>query len=267
MISIWKGLNYKREAVSINHSANCILSGPCTLADTDKCNRMCPSYVAMHGYAGDGGRVGAAGLPSEYRHLTVNNSPARTGQADVYVAVDKYVDTFKAGDRIKSLYLYSAEPGTGKTTTAAALLNEYLTAHYIGCLQRGETPLERPAYFWDVSEWAKDYNAFNRPRVPEAVAEPAASRYYHAMAIAMKVPFLVADDIGVRDVTEPFLADLRTIINDRTANGLPTVYTSNIPLGQLNDVFKETPARLVDRIRDMCGEIQFAGKSKRGMRR
>lgn len=217
----------------------------------------------MHGYAGDGGRVGAAGLPSEYRHLTVNNSPARAGQADVYVAVDKYVDTFKTGDRIKSLYLYSAEPGTGKTTTAAVLLNEYLIAYYIGCLQRGETPLERPAYFWEVNEFQRDYNAFSRPMVPRETAEPAAARYYRTMRIAESVPFLVADDIGVRDATDAFRADLHSVINRRVVSGLPTIYTSNIPMVEMLRLFD---ARIADRIRDMCGEVHFVGKSKRGRR-
>jgi DNA replication protein DnaC len=224
---------------------------------------MCPSYVAMHGYAGDGGRVGAAGLPSEYRNITANNSPARSGQADVYAFVDVYVDTFKTGDRVKSVYLYSEEPGTGKTTTAAALLNEYLTAHYIGCLQRGETPLERPAFFLDVNEWQRDFNAFNRPRVPDETAQPAASRYYRTMGIAESVPFLVADDIGVRDASEAFRADLHSVINKRVVSGLPTVYTSNIPMVEMLRLFD---VRIADRIRDMCGEIQFVGKSKRGRR-
>lgn len=248
------------------HSNRCILRERCKIAGTDACNRICSSYIAMHGFDGAGGRIAAANVPAEYRQLTVKTSPAREGQADVYRAIDAYTESFSGGVRIKSLYLYSAEPGTGKTTTAAAILNDYIVAHYIGCLQRGETPLERPAYFWDVNEWQTEYNAFNRSRVPEEVAGPAASRYYHSMAIAMKVPFLVADDIGVREMTEPFRADLRTIINERTVNGLTTIYTSNIPLSQLNDVFKESPARLVDRIRDMCGEITFVGKSKRGRR-
>lgn len=228
---------------------------------------MCPSYIALHGYTGDGGRIGAAGLPSEYRRLTVATSPAREGQAKIYRAIDAYAATFKRqfdGDfRIRSLYLYSEEPGTGKTTTAAALLNEYLAAHYIGSLQRGLTPLERPAFFLDVNAFQRDFNAFNRPRVPEETAQPAASRYYRVMRIAESVPFLVADDIGVRDATEAFRADLHSVINERTVNGLPTIYTSNIPMEEMMRLFD---ARIADRIRDMCQELPFEGKSKRGRR-
>lgn len=228
---------------------------------------MCPSYIALHGYTGDGGRIGAAGLPADYRHLTATNSPAREGQAKIYRAIDAYVATFKRqfdeDYRIKSLYLYSEEPGTGKTTTAGALLNEYLTAHYIGSLQRGITPLERPGYYWDINEWQRDYNRFTRPMVPRERAEPAASRYYRAMEIAEAVPFLIADDIGVRDATEAFRADLHSVINKRVANGLPTVYTSNIPMAETLRLFD---ARIADRIRDMCQELPFEGKSKRGRR-
>jgi len=228
---------------------------------------MCPSYIALHGYTGDGGRIGAAGLPADYRHLTAANSPAREGQAYNYKMLDAYAATFKRqfdeDYRIRSFYLYSEEPGTGKTTTAAALLNEYLTAHYIGSLQRGITPLERPAYFLDVNAWQKDFNAFNRPRVPEETAQPAAARFYRVMTIAMKVPFLVADDIGVREASQAFRADLHVIMDERASNGLPTVYTSNIPMVETLQLFD---ARIADRIRDMCQELPFEGKSKRGRR-
>ncbi|GMK47594.1 hypothetical protein PghCCS26_47240 [Paenibacillus glycanilyticus] len=124
-------------------------------------------------------------------------------------------------------------------------------------------PLERPAYFLDVNEWQTDYNAFNRPRVPDEIAAPAAARYYTAQRTAMAAPFLVADDIGVRDASEAFRADLHTVINARVAGGLPTVYTSNIPLAELGTLFDR---RLADRVRDLCGELTFKGESKRGMR-
>ncbi|MEW9698008.1 hypothetical protein [Paenibacillus sp. SI8] len=121
----------------------------------------------------------------------------------------------------------------------------------------------RPAYFLDVNEWQTDFNTFNRPRVPEETAAPAAARYYKAQGIAQSVPFLVMDDVGVRDASEAFRADLHAIINARTTAGLPTIYTSNLPMAELMRLYD---ARLADRVRDMCVEISFQGASNRGMR-
>jgi DNA replication protein DnaC len=223
----------------------------------------------MHGFNGAGGRVGAANVPSEYRMVTLQNSPARADQTAAYALIDKYADTFPRqfdpdADRIKSYYLFSQSPGTGKTTSAAALINEYLTCHYIGSLQRNKQPLERPAYFLDVNAWQSLYTEFNRPKVPEDIAGPASRKYYAQMKVAEYAPFAVLDDIGVREDSEGFRGDLHALINYRVTNGLPTVYTSNIPMSELSAVFDE---RLADRIRDMCVEISFAGTSKRGIRR
>lgn len=131
---------------------------------------------------------------------------------------ESYVPTFSRqfdlnGERIKSLYLYSREPGTGKTTTAVALLTEWLTVHYVGSTQRGKRPLERPAYFFDVNEWQELYNEFNRPRVPEDVAAPASREYYRRMKHAKSTPFFVMDDIGVRDCSDSFRGDLHAVVN------------------------------------------------------
>lgn len=253
----------------MNHADNCILSVHCTLAGGEKCNAICPSYVACHGADGLGGRIGAAGVPAEYRRLTLANSPARNDQEAAYKIAEAYVGTFMRQfgtaptERIKSLYLFSFEPGTGKTTTAAALINEWIIRHYIGTIQRNGQPLNLPAYFLDVNAWQTDYNAFNRPRVPDHIAEPAAARYYRALTEAQSAPFAVLDDIGVRDASEAFRADLHAIINARVTEGLPTVYTSNVPIEELAQVFDR---RLADRVRDMCGVVPFVGDSKRGRR-
>lgn len=245
------------------------MSNVCKLAGTAQCTRLCSDYIAFHGYSGDGGRLGAAGIPSDYRRVTLATSPAREDQADVYRFLTEYVSTFSRqfepeGERIKSLYLYSREPGTGKTTTAVALLNEWLVVHYVGSRQRGKRPLERPAFFFDVNGWQKLYNKFNRPLVPKDVAGPASREYYRQEQLARTTPFVVMDDIGVRECTEGFRGDLHDIIDHRVTNGMTTVYTSNVKIEELKRVFD---ARLADRVRDMCLTLSFGGESKRGMRK
>lgn len=229
------------------------------------CDKLCAHRVAIHGLNGDGGRVGSAAVPSDYRYVTLDNSPARESQAKIYEQLAHYVATFKRtdGERVKSLYLWSASPGTGKTTTAVALINAWIAAEYLTAIRDSRQPPQTGAYFLDVNEWQTDYNNFNRPRVPDSIAEPASARYYRAMERARLAPFAVLDDIGVRDASDGFRGDLHAVINHRTVNGLPTIYTSNLALAEMSDVFD---ARVYDRIRDQCAEFHFAGASKRGRR-
>lgn len=250
------------------HSTKCILRAPCRNADSPACSPLCHAYIAMHGTSGSGGRIGAAGIPKDYRNLTLATSPAREEQAKAYVNIRKYVDTFGRqfeadGERIKSLYLVSESPGTGKTTTAAAIANEYLIVHYIGSITRGRQPLQRPAIFLDINAWQTLYNGFTRHGVPADVAERHSTEYYRWESYAKSAPFVIFDDIGVRSASEAFRSDLHGVINHRVTNGMPAVYTSNIPMSELAGVFD---ARLADRIADQCLEIPFVGISKRGVR-
>ncbi|OUA56803.1 DNA replication protein [Bacillus thuringiensis] len=252
----------------------CILSDHCSLYKSESCNRQCFSYIALHGHNGNGGRMAATNLPKEYRHLTLQNNPVRTSQPKVYKSIEAYIKTFsrqfKAGaslnpkDKIKSMYLFSEETGTGKTTTAAVILNEWLIRHYIGSLQRNRQSLQVPGYFLDVNEWQTLFNEFNRSNIPKEVAEKSAKEYYHRMNNAKTAPFAVLDDIGVRSATEAFRGDLHAVISNRVTNGLATVYTSNIPIDELANVFDR---RLYDRVRDLCVVLPFEGDSKRGMRK
>jgi DNA replication protein DnaC len=246
----------------------CLLAQKCKIAGTDACNSQCSHWISVHGLSGTGGRVAVANVPKDYANITVANSPARASQPNVYNAVDAYVKTFERqfeenSDRIKSLYLFSESPGTGKTTTAAAILNEYIVAHYLGSLKRNRQALQMPAFMLDVNELQTLYNEFNRSHVPKDIAEKASREYYRRLTAAKQAPFAVYDDIGVRTATEGFRGDLHSAINHRTANALPTVYTSNLPIEEMAVVFD---VRLYDRMRDMCAVLPFGGESKRGRR-
>lgn len=247
----------------MNHAKNCLLASRCKLAGTVQCNNQCPHWIAMHGMDGRGGRAGLAGVPSDYRLVTLSNSPVRASQLKTYEILDKYVTTFErqfdeGSKRIKSVYLWSKSPGTGKTTTAVALLNVWLIAHYIGSLKRGRQPLQQPAYFLDVNEFQMRYNLATMTN-----DEAELSTIRGLIETCQRVPFLVMDDIGVRGASEAFRAYLHAIINHRAVNGLPTIYTSNLPIEELTRVFDE---RLYDRVRDMCVQLHFDGESKRGRR-
>jgi DNA replication protein DnaC len=251
----------------MTHANNCILAQRCKLANGPNCNRQCSAFIAMHGYSGIGGRVANANTPADYRLLTLSTSPARESQAKVYATIEKYVATFdrifdEEGKRIKSLYLFSESPGTGKTTTAIAVLNEWIMRYYYEESKRTgndrQAPQQTPAYFLDVNSFQTDYNLATMTNDEAGINSIKA-----VIKRAQTAPFAVIDDIGVRSASEAFRAYIHAIINYRTVNGMPTVFTSNLPIEEMAVVFD---ARLYDRMRDMCAVLHFDGTSKRGRR-
>jgi DNA replication protein DnaC len=260
----------------------CLLRNLKTDDGTELCSPLNALYIGLHGVDGTGGRVGAANIPKDYAGLMLADSPARSTRPKTYADLEAYVKSFEkqfedvqsslreAGEsdddiQIKSLYMWSESPGTGKTTTASALLNEWILRSYVGHLKRGISPKQRLGYFLDANALQREYNAFNRPMVPEDMAKPASQRYYKALERGKLTPFVVIDDLATRDATDGFRGDLHDVINYRVTNEMPTIYTSNIPIKELSEVFGEQ--RLEDRIRDMCLPIHFKGESKRGIRK
>lgn len=244
------------------------LKNPTKVTDT-----TISAYIQLHGVDGKGGRVATCNVPQEYRYNTLDNSPARESQKPIYDKLEAYVGSFKklfeqadphdTSGRIKSLYLWSEQAGTGKTSTATALLNEFIAVSYIGSLKRGIQPPQIPAYFIDVNELQELYNRFTRNGVPQDISETASREYYNKLDLAKKSPLVVFDDVGVRSSTEAFRGDLHSVINYRVSNQLPSIYTSNIPMEGLAEIYD---IRLADRIKDLTIPFYFEGGSNRGLR-
>jgi DNA replication protein DnaC len=250
----------------------------CTLRDIPRkdgakpCGENCGHFVSMHGKSGKGGRVASAGIPEEYRTFTLRNNPVREGQPDAFKLLDRLGDSYKRmferpetpRDTIKNVYLWSREPGTGKTASACALANHWQVTYYLGSLSRGQLPKEDAIYLLDTPELQAQFNMHNRPNATGEHAEQAYSRYIKMLNHAKEADLLVMDDIGTRDATKAFMGDLHTLINYRYTKRKPTIFTSNLPMSEMQDVFD---SRIYDRVRDLTVEIQFKGASKRGARK
>lgn len=204
-------------------------------------------------------RYEAAGIPKGYRDIYIDNSPAREDQSEIYSQLETYVKTFTVDDvRIKNLYLYSQASGTGKSSTSIAILSEYIRRRFMYLASKGRTIPEVLALFMDVNDVQTRYNMASMSNDDEEMARIVADIKRYST-----VPFLVCDDIGLRNASESYRSLVHAVINERLTNELPTVYTSNVPISDLANVFD---ARLADRIGDMCGVLQFSGSSKRGKR-
>lgn len=231
------------------------------------CDGLCNHKIVVEGLTGAGGIVGTANIPERYASITHETNPIRRDKPDLYNFIEKYLESVRSylqgsGDVPRSLYFVSETPGTGKTTTSVAILNHVIGYDYLMQSREGRHSTENIAYFLDVNELQTLYNEFNRPRVPEHIAEASASEYYRRIEKATKAKVAVLDDVGVRSTTDGFTGDLHSIINHRVANEMITVYTSNIPRSETASLFSE---RFYDRMREGTIEVPFKGDSFRGL--
>lgn len=231
------------------------------------CNGFCSPFMLLHGVEGVTGVWKASNVPFKYRNAFMKVLPTQKENPVPYAFVEAYtgniLNNVKEG---VGMFFYSIPnednlfgTGTGKTTTAATILNEYVIARVIEHT-KGVRPIEKnPALFYKASELQNLYNAQFRGTFD--MQESASKKYYKIKKMLMTVELVVLDDIGVRNkITDAFENELTEIIDARENSVLTTIFTSNLPLEKLGPILGE---RIVSRIAGMTEPIAFKGKDFR----
>lgn len=157
------------------------------------------------------------GVPDEYHEADISkfNFEAYTG-----ANMDKYkklswsiLNQFdKWRNEGKGLYLWSKTPGSGKTFLACCIAKSVMIKHDLQMRF-----ITAPDYIASVGESYKRERGEN-----------------DESAVYRECPLLVLDDIGAQADKEWQRQEMFRIVNQRMSDGLITIYTSNIPVEQLN---------------------------------
>lgn len=221
----------------------------------------------LHGSSGDGGFWASTNVPLKYRGCLLENLPIKEENPNAYKVVEKYIGNIDQYVKEKSLGLFMFSipnndnkfgTGTGKTTTAITILNEFVVDQ-VKRHVKGEIRLEKnPCLFMKASEFQNKYNEQFRGSIE--LQKEASDRYYSLKKKMKDVDLLVLDDVAVRDTTEAFKNELFEIIDHRATEDKTMIFTSNYPLEKVSEFLGE---RIASRIQGMCFTVGFKGKDHR----
>lgn len=218
----------------------------------------------LFGENGDGGLLAVANVPSKYRTATIDNLPFEEDNPKAHAIITRYGNKIvETVDKGIGLYLFGIPTqenpkgtGTGKTTASIALIQAYLRQRIIMELKQERPIHDMPAYFVKM---AKFQNIFNSQYRGSSSTKEINGDKYHALKTKMiETDLLVLDDIGLRGLTESLQNEVYEIIDERDTYEKATIYTSNVPIDQL-----ELSEQLISRIDGMAHAIPFAGKDNR----
>lgn len=246
---------------------NCMLNRTCKKKGTESCNKYCFPFVVLHGQNSDGGFWRTTGVPTKYKKCLAGTLPMGKDNPEEYKFVLNYISKVDSvvDEKGVGLFIYSVPnnenpfgTGTGKTTAAITILNEYVL-NAVRRHLRGEKIIKHnPALFIKGSELQNKYNAQFRGSMESQ--QNASDSFYKTKERMKKVNLLVIDDIAIRGITEAFENELYEIIDYRATEGKATIFTSNLPLKDVAEIMGQ---RIASRIDGMTIPLAIKGKDYR----
>ena len=157
-----------------------------------------------------------------------------------------FMDDYLAGKKVKGLYL-SGSFGSGKTYMIASLFNELAKKNVKSCM----------VYY---------------PELLRMLKSSFKDSYEEKFETVRRAPLLLLDDIGAEN-TSAWSRDevLGPILQYRMEEGLPTFFTSNFTMEELEKLLGETKTatekvkakRILERIRFLSEPMELASKNRR----
>lgn len=235
------------------------------------CDYTCFACTFMHGLDGNGGLWATTGVPKKYRGSRIENLPIKEDNPKAFTLLEKYVGDILRYVQEKNvgLFLYSlpspSNPfgtGTGKTTSATAVLNHYVIERSKAYLTGKQEITENPAIFVKATELQNSFNAQFRGTLE--MKDKASTRYYRLKQALKQTELVVIDDIATRGsrISEAFEDELYEIIDYRASqvdNGA-TIFTSNVNMDELENNLGQ---RIASRIAGMVIKVGYQGSDKR----
>lgn len=154
---------------------------------------------------------------------------------------------FKDYDFKRSL-LFCWPTGVGKTHTAKKLLAKFL---------KGK---DNPIATYETSDAKFKQMVKSNMLVLRRPQDWQSSLESYPLEVMLRCWLLLYDDVGVSDVTEAYLRDFTFIIDERTKQWLPTIFTTNLTRAELK---KKLDERVVSRMLFNTDVVAFTGEDKR----
>ena len=219
---------------------NCWYKKVCNLYRTDVCDKHCIRFSQMKHLIESSNLPKTLCFPIELEPQVIDLA------SFVHLAQikDDIVNFVKNGE---NLYIFSANPGNGKTTWTAKLLLKYFEQ------------------VWSTNAYSERGLFIS---VTDFLINMRLSGYNNTSNLTMlqkvkSVDLVVWDDIAIGELTAQDLDILYSLINSRIMNGLSNIFTGNLSSEQLLSILG---SRMHSRIWESSIRVEFKGTDRRGQK-